>query len=98
MNRILIATAVALLSVPAIAQDAPAAAAVPAASTDAIKAGLMLRDASNVRVGKIDRVNEDGSVKIIFNSRFVTVPADTLRVVDGGASTTLTKREIARLR
>lgn len=88
-----IAGAILLASTPVLAQDAAAPAAVAQ-----IRAGKVLRDVNAVRLGSIDRVNADGSVKIIFESRFVTVPADTLTVVDGGAVTSLSKKDVRKLR
>lgn len=97
--RLILASTAAILAAPLAAQDATPAMA-PAVATDpaVVKPGRTLRDASNVRLGKIDRVNADGSVKIIFDSRFVTVPAESIRVTDGEPSTTLTKRDVSRLR
>ena len=76
----------------------PLIATAAYADAPAVKAGKTLRDASNIRLGRIDKVNDDGSVRIIFDSRFVTLPADKLVVAENGdASTTLTKREISKL-
>lgn len=83
----------------ALALVAPLAATAAYADAPAVKAGKTLRDASNIRLGRIDKVNEDGSVRIIYDSRFVTVPADKVVVAENGdASTTLTKREVSKLR
>lgn len=78
-----------------LALAAPALAQGPAKP---ISAGTTLRSSDMGRVGQIDRVNADGSVQIIFRTKFVTVPASTLSVTDKGEVTTsLTKREIAKL-
>lgn len=77
------------------------AIAVPAAAqaqVKPIKAGATLRAGDATRLGQIDRVNTDGSVQIIFRSKFITVPANTLTINDAGEVTTsLTKREVSKL-
>lgn len=89
------ALALALAFTPSLV--APVMAQTTSASAD-IQAGRILRDAGNVRLGKIDRVNPDGSVRIILDERFVTIPAETLSVQNGEVTTSLTKKEVARLR
>ncbi len=81
-----------LASTPVFAADT-----APAAQAE-VKTGAMLRDSNNYRLGAISRVNADGSVGLIIDSRFVTIPADTLSVVDGKVVTRLTKREVIGLR
>jgi hypothetical protein len=63
IKPILIATAI-IFAAPAFAQSADAAPAVSTA--EYVKEGRTVRDANNARLGKIDRVNPDGSVRIIF--------------------------------
>lgn len=88
--RLTLALAAALIiATPALAQTAPAST---------VERGQTLRDANAARIGVIDRVNADGSVQIIFDSRFVRIPADKLVAAENGVNTTLTKREIRRLR
>ncbi len=60
--------------------------------------GQTLRDAKAGRLGMIDKVNADGSVQIIFNGRVVALPATTITVTENGVSTSLTKKEIGRIR
>ncbi|AYJ85090.1 hypothetical protein D3Y57_03380 (plasmid) [Sphingomonas paeninsulae] len=86
--RLTIAIAtLALIATPVLAQTAPAP-----------KRGATLRDANMTRLGTIDRINSDGSVQIIFNSKFVTIPASSLVVApDAAVSTSLTKSEVAKL-
>lgn len=93
LSRFALALALAFtptLVTPAMAQEA--------AATADIRTGRILRDPANLRLGKIDRVNPDGSVRIIFDERHVTIPAETLSVQNGEVATTLTRREVARLR
>ena len=87
MRLALAFTALALVTTSALAQNPSPA-----------KRGATLRDAKSARLGTIDRVNSDGSVQIIFNSKFVTIPADKLVVADDSVTTSLTKAEVAKLR
>lgn len=89
-------SAIAAFVLIALASNSASAVAEIAAPT--IKRGSTLRDAKNVRLSLIDRVNIDGSVTIIFNSKFVTIPADKLAVIDSVVTTSLTKSEVAKLR
>jgi len=77
----------------------PAAAAAPAA----IKAGALLVTADGARLGRIERVSAaaDGSperVSVIYNSRFVQIPASTLTASGRGFVTSLTKAEVRKLK
>lgn len=60
--------------------------------------GQMLSSADRSRLGSVLRVNGDGSVAIIFDSRLLTIPASTLKSTGGKLTTSLSKREIASLR
>jgi hypothetical protein len=82
----------------AIATLAFIATPVVAQTTLAPKRGATLRDVNMTRLGTIDRVNGDGSVQIIFNSKFVTIPATKLVVAQDAVSTSLTKSEVSKLR
>ncbi len=81
----------------ALLVGAPAIAADTADATPVVKTGKTLRDSNNVRIGKIDRVYADGSVRVINDNRFVTIPADAIAMVDGQPTTTLSKREVTKL-
>lgn len=82
-----------------LAFAAPLATGASAAEAPAAKIGSTMRDAGDLRLGRVDRVFEDGSVRIIFDGRFVTVPADKISVAENGdVTTSLTKREVAKLR
>ncbi|MFC3172682.1 hypothetical protein ACFOD9_00305 [Novosphingobium bradum] len=80
----------------ALVAGTPALADAPAATQ--VKAGAMLRDATGARITAISRVNTDGSIGVIVESKFITIPADKVSVVDGKVVTKLTKREIISLR
>ncbi|MET0377204.1 MAG: hypothetical protein ABW128_23465 [Rhizorhabdus sp.] len=93
--RLFLALAATTLALsPAIISSANAAEGSAAAA----KRGATLRDANGTRLGTIDRINADGSVQIIFNSKFVTIPADKLVSSESGVATSLTKTEVAKLR
>ncbi len=59
--------------------------------------GKYLTQTDGRQIARIQRVLPDGSVVVIVGEKYVTVPAATLSVKDGKASTTLTQREIARM-
>lgn len=87
------ALAVALsLAVPtiAIAADAP------------IKERALVKTVDGRKVGFIDRVlknaaGEATGVQIIYGSRFVVIPADTLAAAEKGLVTSLTAKEVNKL-
>lgn len=78
---------------PVLAQPA-AATMSPAVATK----GQTLTSADRARLGSVVRVNGDGSVAIIFDTRLLVIPASTLKVADGKLTTSLSKREITSLR
>jgi hypothetical protein len=90
MRSILITIAL-LSSVPAFAADAPG-------TTPQVKNGALLRDVNNAVLGNVSRVNSDGSLGLIVDYKFVTVPAASVTVVNGKAMTTLSKKEIVGAR
>jgi len=77
---------------------AVAALTATSAMADAPRPGQVIRDSGNARVGNVDRVNADGSVRLIYDSRFVTIPADKLEVKDNAVLVSLKKNEIAKIR
>ena len=77
---------VAVMSLPAIAQEAVA------------QEGKMLVGANGTRLGAVYRVTDDGSAQLIVDGKMVTVPASTLSVVDGKLTTTLSKSEVRKLK
>ena len=73
-------------------------AATPAFAADAApQVGRSLHDANGLLLGQIDRVLTDGSVRVIVGDKLVTIPAATLKTTDGKTSTSLTKKEAAKL-
>ena len=59
-----------------------------------VSSGTMLYGGDGKRIGRVYRVDGDGNVQLIMNSKMVTVPAATLSEVDGKVMTSLTKREV----
>jgi hypothetical protein len=94
MNKYLLAALTAsFLTVPAIAADAPTSmvsAAVVAAK------GKMLVAADGSRLAPVYRVAE-GAPQIILDGRMVTVPSNTVAMVDGKLTTSLTKAQVIAL-
>lgn len=78
----------------AFAQDTAPAAAAPVVPRE----GQVLYDAKGKRVVTINRVTSEGAVRIIFDGRLLTVPTETLSLVNGKLTTSLTKAELAKLR
>jgi hypothetical protein len=85
MRHLATAAALLLVAAPAFAQG------------DGLKTGLTIRDSAGKRLGTIDRVLPDGSVRLILGGRFVRIPADKVSVAEGKVTTSLTKREASRL-
>lgn len=92
MKPMLVAFAL-LSAVPATIASAPAFA-----QGSAIAADQPLYDAEGKRVGNIDRVADQKWVKVIYKDAFVTIAWDKLSVKDGKVTTSLTRKEIGRLR
>jgi hypothetical protein len=99
-----VAMAAALLGASVAFADTPAPEAAAAATAPApLKAGLLLWSSEGKRIGRIDRVfaAKDGtplSASVIFESRFVYVPASTITASDSGLKTSLTRAEILKLK
>jgi hypothetical protein len=64
----------------------------------AARPGQVVRMSSGAKVGQIDRVNTDGSVRIIYGERFVTLPADSIKSEGGLVTTSLVRKDINKLR
>lgn len=72
--------------------------ATTASADTGVRSGQILRDINALRIGPVDKVNADGSVQVIFESRFVTIPASDVSVVQGNVISTLSRKEISKLR
>ena len=86
--KLLFAAALALTAAPCMAANTPPPGNVVAHPGD------MLRDVNNVRVAPVDTVNADGSVGLILDSRYVTVPAATLSIANGKLTTSQSKSQL----
>lgn len=76
-----------------------AATAAPAFAQDdaLISKNQTIYDAEGKRVGKVTRVLEDGSALVIYKGKVVRIGASTLTAGDGKVSTSLSKKDLARL-
>ncbi|MEZ5710363.1 MAG: hypothetical protein R3E02_13350 [Blastomonas sp.] len=72
------------------------AAATPAmAQPDgAVAANKTIFDAEGKRIGKIDRVLDDGAVTVIYRGKVVKIAADTISTDEGKVKTSLTRKEL----
>jgi hypothetical protein len=57
-------------------------------------AGSLLYSEDGRRLGAVYKVNENGSVKLIYNNKIVVIPANMLSEVNGKLTTSLTKDDI----
>jgi hypothetical protein len=87
-----VALTLAVVASPVLAADADA----PAAPVT-LQKGKMLLAADGARLAAVYRVTDAGP-QIILDGRMVTIPADTIKIVDGKATTTLTKNAVIGLR
>ena len=76
------------VTVPAIAEDASAHAAVVATK------GKMVVAVNGSRLGPVYRVTPDGSVQVIIDGRMATIPAATLSLTNGELTTSLSKSDV----
>ena len=90
LSFLVVAGALAMSSLPAIAQES----AAPAVT---VEAGKMLYADGGKRLAAIYRVADDGSPQLILDGKLVTVPIATVSVVDGQFQTSLSKKDIRKL-
>jgi hypothetical protein len=81
-----------IISVVALAMTAPAAFATDVSRND------RLYDSSGASVAKVSRVADDGDVVIIYKGKVIRVQAETLSNTDGKLMTSLSKKELRRLK
>ncbi|WP_108812532.1 hypothetical protein [Sphingorhabdus sp. Alg231-15] len=81
-----------VLTAAALSLTAPAAFAADAKRND------RLYDATGSSVAKVNRVADDGDVLVIYKGKVRRVQAETLSKTDGKLITTLTKKELRRLK
>lgn len=82
----------------AFGMTAPVMAQTAAPGSVTATEGAMLHDVNGTRLGHVYKVMPDGSVKIIFDTRIVTVPGTTLSMVDGSLTTSMTKNQVSDLK
>jgi hypothetical protein len=94
VTKIFIAAALSLafVAAPAMAGDAPA---MPVTSVVPTK-GKMLLASDGARLAPVYRVGDEGP-QIILDGRMVTVPGNTVALVDGKLTTTLSKAQVIAL-
>ncbi|WP_298400610.1 hypothetical protein [Sphingobium sp.] len=72
------------------------------AAAPAIDRNARIYSADGAVLGKVDRLMMKGDeltgVQLIFGSKMIVIPADTLTVEDTGVKTSLTKKEVRALR
>ncbi|GAA0473545.1 hypothetical protein GCM10009096_13580 [Parasphingorhabdus litoris] len=81
-----------ILTATALSLTAPAAFAADVQRND------RLYDASGSSVAKVNRVTDDGDVLVIYKGKVRRVQAETLSKTDGKLMTSLTKKELRRLK
>ncbi|QTD55406.1 hypothetical protein [Parasphingorhabdus cellanae] len=81
-----------ILAATALSLTAPAAFAADVQRND------RLYDASGSSVAKVNRVTDNGDVLVIYKGKVRRVQAETLSNTDGKLMTTLTKKELRRLK
>jgi len=79
-----------ILAATALTLTAPAAVAADAERND------RLYDASGASVAKVNRVNDNGDILIIYKGKVRMIAASTLSNTDGKLTTSMTKTEIRR--
>lgn len=79
-----------ILAATALTLTAPAAFAADAERND------RLYDASGASVAKVNRVNDNGDILIIYKGKVRMIAASTLSNTDGKLTTSMTKMEIRR--
>lgn len=81
-----------ILTAAALSLTAPAAFAADAQRND------RLYDASGSSVAKVNRVADNGDVLVIYKGKVRRIQSETLSNTDGKLVTTLTKKELRRLK
>lgn len=95
-----LALTVALLSTGAAVSETVAAPAATAAVM--IKEGQMVRSSDGKRIGSIENLTKDSSgapvaANVIFDERFVAIPASTLTESGNALTTSLSYRDVVKL-
>lgn len=83
-----------LLAAVVLAAISVSASAADTAAPIKVSAGKMLYAANGGRLASVYRVDNDGSVQLIMDGRMRTVPGNTLSMVDGKLTTSLSKPDL----
>jgi hypothetical protein len=80
----------------AVAAQTPLMSSAVFAADQAVaaKEGSLLYSEDGRRLGSVYKVGADGSVKLIYNSKMVIIPANTLSAANGKLTTTLSKDDV----
>ncbi len=62
-----------------------------------VHVGEIVRTPTGARVGAVDRINDDGSLRVIHDDQFITLPANSITSQDGKVTTSLAAKEINKL-
>ena len=63
-----------------------------------VRAGNMVYGGNGQRLAAAYRVTKDGTVQVILGGKLVNIPANTLSLVNGKITTSLTKAELSNAR
>ena len=85
-----------ILGATALSLTAPAAFAADVENV-AAERNERLYDATGSSVAKVNRVEDDGDVLVIYKGKVRRIQAETLSKTDGKLATTLSKSDIRRL-
>lgn len=96
MRGLIIFAALATSISPALAQTA-AAEQSPATQAVVAKRGSTIFDSSAKSLGTVLAVRDNGAVVINYRQAQVTIPAQSLSIVGGKLTTSLTRAEVGKL-
>lgn len=95
MKKTIAALILAVVATPVVAADAVQTA--PTSAVAVATKGKMLVSADGARLATIYRVTPAGA-DLIVDGHMVTVPADTISLVDGKITTSLSKSQVIAIR
>ena len=96
-RKLFVCAAISVVMTAMVPQISQAQAAETQVTSPA-KEGVMLYSAEGRKVGAIYRAFEDGRAGVIVGGKMLVVPGDTLSLDDDKLTTSLTYRELMKLR
>lgn len=63
-----------------------------------VRAGNMIYGGNGQRLAAAYRVTSEGTVQVILNGKLVNIPSNTLSLVNGKVTTSLTKADLSKAR